>query len=65
MLLLASAKATSTSSELAINYKVPLIRLHEGGGGSVAGTSKKKGGYGGDPVFSKSRFKSKRSIMYN
>ena len=46
------------TEELAINYKVPLIRLHEGGGGSVAGTSKKKGGYGGDPVFSKSRFKS-------
>ena len=46
------------TEELALNYKVPLIRLHEGGGGSVAGTSKKGRGYGGDPVFSKSRFKS-------
>jgi len=46
------------TEELALKYKVPLIRLHEGGGGSVAGPGKKSGGYGGDPVFSKSRFKS-------
>ena len=46
------------TEELALKYKIPLIRLHEGGGGSVAGPSKKSGGYGGDPVFSKSRFKS-------
>ena len=32
--------------------------MHEGGGGSVAGTNKKGRVYGGDPVFSKSRFKS-------
>jgi acetyl-CoA carboxylase carboxyltransferase component len=33
--------------------------LHEGGGGSVAGPAKSKNkGYGGDPVFSRSRFKS-------
>ena len=44
--------------ELALKYKIPLIRLHEGGGGSVAGPGKKSGGYGGDPVFSKSRFRS-------
>ena len=46
------------TEELALKYKVPLIRLHEGGGGSVAGPGKKSSGYGGDPVFSKSRFKS-------
>ena len=46
------------TEELALKYKVPLIRLHEGGGGSVAGPGKKSKGYGGDPVFSKSRFKS-------
>ena len=45
------------TEELAVQYKFPLIRLHEGGGGSVAGPSKEKKGYGGDPVFSKSRFK--------
>ena len=46
------------TEELALKYKIPLIRLHEGGGGSVAGPGKKSGGYGGDPVFSKSRFRS-------
>ena len=47
------------TEDLALSYKMPLIRLHEGGGGSVAGPAKKKNrGYGGDPVFSKSRFKS-------
>ena len=46
------------TEELAMKYKIPLIRLHEGGGGSVAGPGKKSGGYGGDPVFSKSRFRS-------
>ena len=37
------------TEELALKFKVPLIRLHEGGGGSVAGPGKKSGGYGGDP----------------
>ena len=46
------------TEELALKYKMPLIRLHEGGGGSVAGPGKKSGVYGGDPVFSRSRFKS-------
>tara|TARA_B100001250_G_scaffold112504_1_gene95102 strand:- start:4676 stop:6214 length:1539 start_codon:yes stop_codon:yes gene_type:complete len=47
------------TEELALQYKMPLVRLHEGGGGSVAGPAKSKNkGYGGDPVFSKSRFKS-------
>ena len=30
------------AEELALQYKVPLVRLHEGGGGSVAGSSGKK-----------------------
>ena len=46
------------TEELALNYKIPLIRLHEGGGGSVAGPGKKGRGSGGDAVFSRSRFKS-------
>ena len=29
------------TEELALKYKVPLIRMHEGGGGSVAGPGKK------------------------
>ena len=31
--------------------QIPLIRLHEGGGGSVAGPSKEKKGYGGIQFF--------------
>ena len=46
------------TEDLAVKHKFPLVRLHEGGGGSVAGPSKEKKGYGGDPVFSRSRFKS-------
>ena len=30
------------TEQLALQYKVPLIRLHEGGGGSVGGTNKEK-----------------------
>jgi len=47
------------SEELACKFKIPLIRLHEGGGGSVTG-SKGKGGSGpaGDPVFAAPRFQS-------
>lgn len=46
------------SEDVALQYKVPLIRLHEGGGGSVAGSG---GGRArsrpvGDPVFSTPRF---------
>lgn len=46
------------AEELALQYKVPLIRLHEGGGGSVAGSG---GGRArsrplGDPVFATPRF---------
>ena len=45
------------AEQLALQYKVPLVRLHEGGGGSVAGTDQeKKRRPLGDPVFSVSRF---------
>ena len=45
------------TEELALQYKVPLIRLHEGGGGSVGGTGQDKNRRPlGDPVFSASRF---------
>ena len=47
------------TEELALKYKIPLIRLHEGGGGSVAGaggSSKKSTKPNSDPVFSKNRF---------
>ncbi len=45
------------AEELAIQYRVPLIRLHEGGGGSVAGA----GGAArtvGNPVYAPPRFRS-------
>ena len=47
------------TEELALKYKIPLVRLHEGGGGSVAGsggTAKKPTIPSGDAVFSKNRF---------
>jgi len=45
------------AEELALTYKIPLVRLHEGGGGSVAGASGKKAARPlGDPVFSTPRF---------
>ena len=52
------------AEELACTLKIPLVRLHEGGGGSVAGASGKgadgKDGQGaapaGDPVFAQPRF---------
>jgi len=43
------------AEELACQYKVPLIRLHEGGGGSVAGTGSKTVG---TPPYSPPRFRS-------
>jgi len=47
------------AEELAVTYRVPLIRLHEGGGGSVAGTGGKAGNAPvGDPVFHRPRFRS-------
>ena len=47
------------TEELALKYKIPLIRLHEGGGGSVtgAGGSEKKPTIpNSEPVFSRNRF---------
>jgi acetyl-CoA carboxylase carboxyltransferase component len=47
------------AEELACKYKVPLIRLHEGGGGSVGG----KGKSFGPPVFDAPRFRSVAQAM--
>lgn len=45
------------SEDVALDYKVPLIRLHEGGGGSVAGSSGNKPARPvGDPVYARARF---------
>ncbi len=47
------------TEELALQYKIPLIRLHEGGGGSVTGSGgseKKPKIPNSEPVFSKNRF---------
>lgn len=52
------------AEELALQYKVPLVRLHEGGGGSVAGSSGKKAARPlGDPVFATPRFLSIAKIL--
>ncbi|PHQ66197.1 MAG: propionyl-CoA carboxylase [Sneathiella sp.] len=50
------------AEELASQYRVPLVRMLEGGGGSV---SKGKGGSGtvGSPVYEKPRFRSIAKIM--
>ena len=45
------------TEQLALQYKLPLIRLHEGGGGSVGGTGNEKNRRPlGEPVFHESRF---------
>jgi acetyl-CoA carboxylase carboxyltransferase component len=44
------------AEHLAVQYRVPLVRMLEGGGGSVAGSAK-KGGTVGEPVFTEPRFK--------
>ncbi|MAI80604.1 MAG: propionyl-CoA carboxylase [Deltaproteobacteria bacterium] len=56
------------AEDLSLRYRLPLIRFLEGGGGSVVGT----GGKGnrpsqpmGDPVFSRSRFKSIADVLQN
>tara|TARA_B100000579_G_scaffold408903_1_gene397429 strand:- start:2433 stop:3995 length:1563 start_codon:yes stop_codon:yes gene_type:complete len=49
------------TEELALKYKIPLVRLHEGGGGSVTGSggsAKQPKIPNGDSVFSKNRFQS-------
>jgi acetyl-CoA carboxylase carboxyltransferase component len=47
--------------QLALQYKVPLVRIHEGGGGSVTGASGK--GPVGSPVFDTPRFQSVAKCM--
>ncbi|MDE0367190.1 MAG: propionyl-CoA carboxylase [Gammaproteobacteria bacterium] len=44
------------AEHLACQYRVPLVRMLEGGGGSVKGSGK-KGGTVGQPVFSEPRFR--------
>ncbi len=44
------------AEHMALQYRVPLIRLLEGGGGSVKG-SNRKGGTVGEPVFAEPRFR--------
>ncbi|MGI9327793.1 MAG: acyl-CoA carboxylase subunit beta [Pseudomonadales bacterium] len=44
------------AEHMACRYRVPLVRLLEGGGGSVKGSGK-KGGTVGEPVFTEPRFK--------
>ena len=44
------------AEHLAVQYRVPLVRMLEGGGGSVKGSGK-KGGTVGEPVFAEPRFK--------
>lgn len=50
------------AEELALQYKRPLVRLLEGGGGSVSGSSGNKGPVG-SPVYEKPRFQSIAKIM--
>jgi len=52
------------AEDVALQYKIPLIRLHEGGGGSVAGSGGGKPSRPtGDPVFSRNRFLSIAQVM--
>ena len=44
------------AEHMAVHYRVPLVRLLEGGGGSVKGSGR-KGGTVGEPVFSEPRFR--------
>ncbi len=44
------------AEHLAVQYRVPLVRMLEGGGGSVKGSGK-KGGTVGEPVYTEPRFK--------
>ncbi len=53
------------TEQLAVQYKLPLIRLHEGAGGSVTGAKGKgaSGGPVGEPVFHQPRFQSVAHAM--
>lgn len=50
------------AEDLALQYKVPLIRLHEGGGGSVAGASGKQRS-AGDAVYERQRFAAISAVL--
>ena len=45
------------AEHLAVQYRVPLVRMLEGGGGSVRGSGAKGGGPVGEPVYAQPRFK--------
>ena len=49
------------AEDLAIRYRVPLVRFLEGGGGSVAGSS--GAGLSYSPVYERARFKSLAEVM--
>jgi acetyl-CoA carboxylase carboxyltransferase component len=54
------------AEQLALRYRVPLVRFLEGGGGSVTGTGGKNSGAPrpmGDPVYAPSRFKSMADVL--
>ncbi len=51
------------AEDLALRYRVPLVRFLEGGGGSVGGTKRGRGDAGGDPVYSRARFASIAEAM--
>lgn len=50
------------TEDLALQYRIPLIRLHEGGGGSVAGAGG-KGRSTSDPVYAPHRFTSIAKLL--
>ncbi|MDA1073410.1 MAG: propionyl-CoA carboxylase [Proteobacteria bacterium] len=50
------------AEHMASHYRAPLIRMLEGGGGSVKGSGK-KGGTTGEPVFSEPRFRIIADLM--
>ncbi|SLN77194.1 acyl-CoA carboxylase subunit beta [Oceanibacterium hippocampi] len=51
------------AEHLAMQYRVPLVRFLEGGGGSVAGAGKGPAGPVGDPVFNAPRFRSIADVL--
>jgi len=51
------------SEQLAGQYRVPLVRFLEGGGGSVAGSGGARRAVAGDPVFAAPRFASIAEVM--
>ncbi|MCZ6728470.1 MAG: propionyl-CoA carboxylase [SAR324 cluster bacterium] len=56
---LAGLRKSVYAEELACQLRMPLVRLHEGGGGSVAGAAGKDGGASpAEPVFAMPRFAS-------